>query len=296
MLKVCAWTACLAALVAASIGTGAVQAQMRPPAADKAPELPELGADRQQSRPLWELGLGAVIVRQLAYPGSDVQVTRRLAVPYFLYRGRVLRAENGSLGVRAVRRPRFELDLGFAGAFGSGSSVPVREGMPAIGSLGEVGPRLRIRLGDLDRPGPWQLLLPLRAVVDLSDQLSFRGIAFEPRLVYSRRLAARWRMSASLGAVFGDQRLTSTFYGVDPQFATATRPAYDAKAGLITTRLGIGLAHQLNKYLSVRLFGRIDSVAGAANRRSPLVQRETGYTVGLGLAWTVGASSQPAYR
>lgn len=277
--------------------------QVRPPAAQSAPALAattpaprQPGEGLAAARPLWEFGLGAVLVRQLAYPGSDVRVSRRLAVPYFLYRGKVLRAENGSFGVRAVRRPRYELDLGFAAAFGSGSSVPVRDGMPAIGSLGEVGPRLRIRLGALDRPTRWQVLLPLRAVVDLSDQLSYRGLAFEPRLVYSRLLAPGWRLSASLGAVFGDRRLTSTFYGVDAGFATPTRPAYDARSGLITTRVGVAITHRLNRHLSLRVFVRGDSVAGAANRNSPLVQRETGYTAGIGLGWTIRTSTRPAYR
>jgi outer membrane protein len=33
-------------------------------------------------------------------------------------------------------------------------------------------------------------------------------------------------------------------------------------------------------------FARVDSVAGAANRASPLVQQRNGATVGLGVSWT----------
>jgi outer membrane scaffolding protein for murein synthesis (MipA/OmpV family) len=34
------------------------------------------------------------------------------------------------------------------------------------------------------------------------------------------------------------------------------------------------------------LFGRIDTVAGAANTASPLVKRETGASLGVGLTYT----------
>ena len=68
--------------------------------------------------------------------------------------------------------------------------------------------------------------------------------------------------------------------------ATATRAAYEAKAGLIATRLAVNLSKRLST--DWRLFGyaRVDSVAGAANRRSPLVDRPTGASTGIGLAWT----------
>ncbi|MGB7305881.1 MAG: MipA/OmpV family protein [Burkholderiaceae bacterium] len=247
-------------------------------------------------RPLWELGVGAVAVDQQAYPGSSAQVQRMLVLPYFIYRGEVLRAESGGVGLRAIRRPRYEVDVGFAGAFGSGSSVPARIGMPSIGALGEVGPRLRIRLGSLDKPGHWRINLPLRAVLDLSEQLRYRGLAFEPALVFSRALSADWRLTARLGAVIGDQRLTSLFYSVAPPFATSTRPAYEAKAGLISTRFGLAFSRRINKYVSLRLFARLDSVAGAANRNSPLVDKTTGYSAGIGVSWTFRESSQRAVR
>ena len=59
-----------------------------------------LGAARAQggaSQPLWEVGAVAVGVSQQAYPGAGQTVERGLALPYFIYRGRVLRADGSAI-------------------------------------------------------------------------------------------------------------------------------------------------------------------------------------------------------
>lgn len=286
---------CLFAVLVGVFGAGgSVSAQT-----DKAstPELPDIGkTPKVRERPLWEVGVAGIGVRQVAYPGSAYSVDRAIAVPYLLYRGKVVRAEGGGLGLRAVRNPRYQVDVGFSGAFGSGSEVPARQGMPNIGTLIEAGPVLKIRLGDLEKPGPWRIDLPLRAVLDLSDKLTYRGLTFEPQLVYKRWLTSDWRLRATGGFVFSDRRFADTFYGVDGQFATAARPAYRARAGLITTRFLTSLSYRVNRYLSITSFARYDSVAGAANRSSPLVQRNGGLTFGLNMSWTFRESTERAVK
>jgi len=259
-------------------------------------------AGTSRPRPLWEVGAVAFGTRQQAYPGSALTVSNSLALPWFIYRGRWLRADEGTFGVRALKTPRSEIDIGFAGAFGSSASQSaVRRGMPDIGTLVEFGPRLKLNLGTLGTAPPgtpgaagtaagrdglrWRLALPLRGVFDLSDGLAHRGLSFEPELGVSLRSGA-WRLGASLGAVIGDRRLTGVFYGVDPVFATASRPAYTARAGLITTRLGFNASTDLGPDWRVFGFARLDSVAGAANRASPLVERTRGTSYGIGLSWT----------
>jgi hypothetical protein len=286
-------------LVAGLMLAGSVLAQSQTDAAQTdASKLPGIGDDAPQppERPLWEYGLAGIGVKQIAYPGSSYSVNRGLVVPYLIYRGEVVRAEGGGLGLRAVRQPRYQLDLGFSGSFGSGSDVPAREGMPNIGTLIEVGPVLKIRLGDLSRPGPWRIDLPLRGVLDVSDSFNYRGLSFEPQLVYKRWLTSDWRLRVTGGFLFGDRRLSSTFYGVDPQFATATRSAYRAKSGLIATRLLTSLSYRITRYLSITGFARYDSVAGAANRASPLVERNGGLTYGLNMSWTIGESTERAVK
>lgn len=252
-------------------------------------------AQEATGRPLWEIGGVALGVSQQAYPGSDQRVRRGLALPYLIYRGRFLRADSDGVGVRPVKTPTYELDISAAGAFGSDADRdPARRGMPNLGTLVEFGPRLKWHLGGTPEGGRWRLDLPLRGVFDLSDSLTYRGTVFQPGVVWAKRVAPRWNVSASLSVLMADEKLANTFYEVEPRFATSARPAYDAKAGLLATRLGASLSHDLTRDWTVFGFARLDSVAGAANRDSPLVRRTTGGTVGLGVSYTWLRSSRPA--
>lgn len=238
-------------------------------------------------RPLWEFGAAGIGVSQQAYPGSDQQVRRGLVLPYVVYRGRFLRADRETAGLRAIRTPNYELDVGFAASFGSRSEdIDARRGMRDLGTLVEFGPRLKWFLGEGPGGGRWRLDLPVRGVFDLSDGAAHRGMAFEPELRFERRTAGGWMYGASLGAVFADRRLAATFYEVAPGEAQPWRPAYQANAGLVAWRLGASMSRPLGTDWRVFGFARMDSVAGAANEDSPLVKRTTGGTVGVGFTYT----------
>ena len=106
------------AVLAAALATPAIQAQ--------------------PAEPLWEIGIGAFGISQQAYPGADQQVNRGIALPYALYRGEVLRVDRGGAGLRAVKQPAFEVDIGVSGAFGARSDdIEARRGMPDLGTLVE---------------------------------------------------------------------------------------------------------------------------------------------------------------
>ena len=247
------------------------------------------------AEPLWEVGGVAFGLTQQAWPGASEDVRRAIALPYLLYRGPWLRIDRGTLGLRAVKKSDFELDIGFSGSLGShAKDTRARLGMPDLGTLVEFGPRGRWALGAAPGGGQWRLELPLRGVFDMSDRLASKGLALEPELQWNHPGWAGWRLTASAGALLGDRHLAGTFYDVAPAYATALRPAYEAKAGLIAWRLGVSASHRLTQDWRVFGFGRLDSVAGATNADSPLVSRTTGYSAGIGLQWVWMRSDRPA--
>ncbi len=242
----------------------------------------------------WEFGLVAGGGSQQAYPGASEHTQGGRAVPYVVFRSERLRVERGSFTVRALRTPTFELDIGTSGALGSSASdVKAREGMPDLGDLIEFGPRLTWRLGEA-AGGHWRLQLPLRGVFDLSDDFRHVGWVFEPELEFSRRTAGGWRYATSLSAIVGSERFNDLYYQVDAAFATPTRPAYDARAGLVTWRLGVGISRWITPDWRVFAAARVDHVAGAANRASPLVLRRAGGSLGVGVQWVFWRSQARA--
>ena len=248
-----------------------------------------LTAQAQQAaapQPLWEFGGVGLAISQQAYPGSAKRTNRALALPYLLYRGDFFRADRDNVGFRAFKSPTLELDVGFAGALGASSGeLDARRGMPDLGTLVEFGPRLKWNLGEGAAGGRLRAEFTLRGVFDLSDGLSSKGVSFEPKLVYENSLGD-WRYSTSIAAVNGNRRLTDTFYGVASSYATAGRPAYNAQGGLMALRLGATASRALTPDLRLLAFVRVDSLAGSANRASPLVEKNSGTTVGLTLLYT----------
>lgn len=252
-------------------------------------------AQEAGSLPLWEIGAVGLAASQQAYPGASENVHRGLALPFLIYRGEFFRADRGGAGIRTVKTPTFEVDVGVAAAFGASSDeVAVRQGMPDLGTMVQFGPRLKWRLGDGPGHGRIRAEFPLRGVFDLNDHLAYKGMAFEPELIFERYTQGGWSYSTSIGAVWGDRHLADTFYGVAPVYATAGRAAYVANSGLITWRLSASFSHELSSDLRLFGFARADSVTGAANESSPLVQEKTGTSVGLGLTYTWQRSARPA--
>ncbi|WP_306395928.1 MipA/OmpV family protein [Telluria beijingensis] len=246
--------------------------------------------------PLWEFGVGAFGLTAPAYPGSEDRNNRVLPVPYLLYRGEVLRADQSGIGARLFRSDRLEFDVGLAGALPSDSDdVEIRAGMPDLGALFEFGPRLKIRVADIDRNSRLRAELPLRAVIEARGGLRRQGWTFEPKLAYETRgERGLWSVEGNVSVVFGDKRINRYFYEVQPQYVNASRAAYSADAGLMLTRVGLFATRQLNP--DVRLFGfvRYESYAGSANRDSPLHLKNSGTSAGIGFAWTLARSSRRA--
>ncbi len=256
--------------------------------------IPAYGQDAAKL-PLWEVGALATGLSQQAYPGSSQQIDRALLLPVFTYRGKFFRAEQGTMGLRAVKTEVLELDVGFSGAFGASSNdIQARNGMPDLGTLVEFGPRVKWNLDTGPGNGKLRAVLALRGVFDVSDRFRDKGLALEPELIFEQRVSDGWRYSTTAGLVFGDQRLADTLYGVAPIYSTASRAAYTARSGLIASRLSATVTHTMSPDLRVFGYARVASVAGAANIDSPLVRQNTGATVGLGFTYILVRSRNSA--
>lgn len=95
----------------------------------------------------------------------------------------------------------------------------------------------------------------------------------------------RWDVSAYLDLDHADSRVVQYYFGVQADEATATRPAYQPGAAIMSS-LGLSGAYKLNKNYAL-LFGSELSYLGAAAADSPIVQRRTGLMgyLGLGLVF-----------
>lgn len=253
-------------------------------------------APSPQGLPLWEVGALGVVTSTPAYPASSERTGRALVLPFVFYRGEVLRAERGNVGARVVRTDRFELDVGFAASLpASSNDIALRQGMPDLGTLLEFGPRIKWTLAEPTPGSRLRLELPLRTVLEINGGVRGQGYVLEPELAYEvRDVGGGWSLSTGVSVVLGDQQLNQYFYGVPGALATATRPAYDAQAGLISSRLNLATTKRLSPDVRVFGFARYDLHEGSANRASPLFAQNQGVSLGVGVAWTLGRSEARA--
>ena len=248
--------------------------------------------------PLWEVGIFGGSASTPAYPASDQRTTRTLALPFLLYRGEVLRADQSGIGARLLHNNAVEFDVGFALSLPAHSQdVSARRGMPDLGTLIEFGPRLKVHLANPEPGSHLRLEAPLRAVIEVRGGLRREGLAFEPRLVWEQGDAlGTWNLDANLGLVLGNLALNNYFYEVKPQFATNERARYQARSGIMLARAGASASRMLGPDWRILGFIRYDNYAISANRDSPLFRQNSGVSAGIGFAWTWRRSQESAKR
>lgn len=267
---------------------------------------PALAQQPEAARqPVLEAGIGGGGGWLPDYPAAGQNHLQGIAVPFLIYRGELLRSDDRGVRSRFYNGESVGLDLSFSGAFPSRSEDnEARRGMPDLDWQGEVGPSLRLTLWrDMAAPQRVNLELPLRAVFssDLSS-VHFRGFTASPELAYERLGLGKpgARLRVGLGPVFATGRLMDYFYEVEPQYARPGRPAYDAEAGYLGTRLQFSYRFPLTERVALVAGGRLESFHGATNDDSPLYKREWNTSLALGVSWslyrseaTVASTSSP---
>ena len=251
-------------------------------------------------KPRWEFGIGGGYFSGFDYPASNDTNQRAIALPFFVYRTPIVRFGDGGIRAVAIENPRIKLDLSIGGSLNASSDGDgVREGLPDLDFLFEIGPQLEVRL--LDRKLDSGARLRMRFTSELRAVFStdFRGVD-------GRGFVADFGVGASLGNIantgvtllagldagFATERLQDYFYQVDEEFVTDTRPFFDAQAGYLESRLFGGIAFR--PFSRVRVFtGIIHSFYnGARNRDSPLFETNQQTSFALGVVWTIKTSEE----
>lgn len=249
----------------------------------------------QAQRPLWELGAGIAVLSMPDYRGSDDQRGYAFPIPYVVYRGEILKVDREKIRGLLFKTEHLELDLSLNG------TVPVRskdsqarEGMPNLDPTLELGPQLKVRFFDSEKYR-FELHLPLRGVMAVdASEVRHAGWLTNPVLnldVKDTGPDKGWNLGISGGPLWADARYHDYFYGVDPAYATAERPAYQAHGGYSGTQLTLAMSKRYEK-MWVGAFVRVNDLHGTAFEDSPLLRSKTSYMAGFGVSWIFAQSGQ----
>jgi outer membrane scaffolding protein for murein synthesis (MipA/OmpV family) len=249
------------------------------------------GADQ---KPLWELGLGTGVLIFNDYRGSSTTHAYLLPVPYFVYRGELLKSDDKGLRGLFVHHERLELELS-VNATTPVRNDSVRSGMPDLRPTLEIGPQLDAHLWRSDdRRVQLDLRVPVRAALTAQAVPHMVGVYLAPNLsldIAQHPGSDGWKLGLLAGPLFADHRYDSYFYSVAPQYATAARPAYDAPGGYAGTQALIALTRRYSSWW-LGAYVRHDTLGGASFADSPLVKRDSYWTGGVGVVWILRQSTQ----
>lgn len=250
-----------------------------------------------EALPLWEAGLGVAVIDFPDYRGADERNTWVLPVPYFVYRGELLKADREGLRGTFFKSERLDLHLSLNGSVPVDSSDnAARSGMSDLDPTLEIGPRLEVALlGTGETSIQLTLQLPARMVIasDFSHTRNVGWIA-QPQLNADFRdtpLGTGWNLGLAAGPLFGDKRYHNYFYGVSPEFATPTRPAYVADSGYAGAQFLVALSRRFPGFW-VGGFARFDTLKGASFDSSPLVRQQESFSAGFAITWVLARSQK----
>jgi outer membrane protein len=251
---------------------------------------------RAAQKPLWEFGLGVGAIGFSDYRGAETSHLYPVPVPYFVYRGKIFKADREGVRGLLFNQEFAQLSLSV------NATTPVRSrhnrarrGMPDLKPTVEVGPSLDLHLWR--SPGQHMKLdlrLPLREALTIESSPQAIGWQFTPQLAWDVADAfghPGLNLGVLVGPVFADSRYVEYFYSVAPGFSTAQRPDYRADSGFAGSEATVALSRRYPRFW-VGTFVRLGTLSGASFASSPLVRRDTYWSAGVGIAWMISRSSR----
>lgn len=256
--------------------------------------VPVAVAEDAVEAPRWEAGLGLGAVTFPVYRGAATTDTWVLPIPYFVYRGRVLRADRSAVNAVFFDVPRLRLDLsGNVSPPVRSAHADARHGMADLRPTVELGPSLEATLwqpaGDRMRVS---VQVPMRAVVTLERSPRAIGYSGGIYLNVDRADAFGWRgwaLGLRAGPGFQSRAYDAYFYDVTARDATPGRPVYSSRGGYAGSSAIMSLSRRFGQNW-VGAFVRYDALSGASFADSPLVESRHYAAAGIAFARVFGVS------
>jgi outer membrane protein len=244
--------------------------------------------------PLWEVGLGIGVANSYDYRGSDQRHTFVLPTPYIVYRGDRLRVDRRGVRGELFETERVSVDItANLGTPTDSSSNQARAGMPNLDWTLQIGPSFNWRFYENNaRDFLLSLRLPLRAAITLDSHPEYIGWVFLPHIAADfLNVVPGWRVGLSAGPIYASNQYHDYYYAVQPEFATASRPAYDPPGGYSGASVGLTVSKRFKNYW-VGAFYRYDDLHHVVFEDSPLVRTKHAGVGGIAVSWIFYRSPQ----
>jgi len=239
--------------------------------------------------PKWELGLGIGGASLPQYMGSDERYQLVFPLPYFIYRGERVKVDRDGVRAELFGIKNLSLDASFGGGLPVRNSNRARSGMPELKFSFQFGPRLNWHISKSEH-SEIRMRLPLRSTIDTSGHSL--GWLSEPELQWRLTPTEGTQYKLGIGALYTSGKFNTTYYGVAPQYATTTRPAYQAKGGLHSLFISASMSHSWSDHITVFAATRYRNLSSGTVANSPLVKDRNYLSAVVGVAYSIWQSEE----
>ncbi len=248
--------------------------------------FPLIGFTKTKTKPLYEIGIAGGTGFVSDYPASNQGRYRSIFVPNFVYRGKVIKANDGGTKARFIKTGKLIFDISLGASLPSNSKDnEARDGMDDLDWLAEIGPRIIYRF--IENPEHiLQLEFPYRFVYSTDfSHTEYKGYRFATELDYTNKsFSEDIKTFMSIGIQFGSEKLHDNFYEVAPSDVTSNRERFNAKGGYIGSYVSTGF---LIPFESAKYFIGLyySNYSGNANQDGPLFKSSENYSFFVGLSY-----------
>jgi outer membrane scaffolding protein for murein synthesis (MipA/OmpV family) len=230
-----------------------------------------------------DLGLGIGALYYPNYLGAEDSTVLSLPYPYIEYHSKKLKIDKDGLEQELFSIKGLTARVSMSGSLPSKASK-ARDGMDELDLAGEIGPALVYSLYD-NSGFSIKLDLPIRAVISTDfKEIDYRGYLYEFKAKVEYKSEDNYLYQFHTGGVWGDNRYHSYIYGVDEEFATESRDAYNADAGYSGYKTSFGISKRFKKVWA-GAFIRYYDLRGVTFEDSPLLARDSAIYSGIFVAY-----------
>jgi outer membrane protein len=240
----------------------------------------------------FEWGVGVLNFYGNHYRGSDQCKLWSFPLPYFTYTSEYIEAEPSFIRGVLFHNHWFSFKLSLmAGLNAESEKNRARAGMPSLDYTVEAGPLFIFYLWHTDNKNlALNFEWPVRKVfaTDLSylKDVGYFTVPYINLLHTPDPSSWMWNSEFSVSPMFADKKYHQYFYEVSKEFATPSRPVYQAHGGYSGFQSAIVLNKHFGNLVVLPLL-RWDYLQGSSFSGSPLVKTKNYFLGGLGFFWLI---------
>lgn len=240
---------------------------------------------------IFEFGVGGFAFSVPEYAGAKETKNYLVPLPYFYYQDDNIKVDREGLISSLWQLDNWYLDFSASAHIPVKSEdVAIRQGMPDIDWALQLGPALKYYFQGTENSTNKTLIefYTRKAIVTdfsyVADAGWQYGASFTTQSVVPKLLDGKLKWQNRVSINFASDRYQQLYYGIDSEYQTENRIAYQADGGYLSSTVSTGLTYRFGQWW-VAGFLLYRNMEDTVNERSAILQKTENIAAGFGVAW-----------